>query len=454
MKSSLRRLHRAVTCALAALPLLCLGSVAGAQVGEAPPAGPLTIDQCVEIALKNNPGLAIARARLTGSEGARLSSYSSLLPSVSMQTGFNRDATWSRVFIDNQGQIDTTIVYTNSWSLTTSIVQPLIAPSRWYMTKAAGSDVRAAQQSVRVSRAELVYQVRQAYLLLVRSILLERVTSEALQITDAQASRSQAMFEVGSVARSDVLQAEVNRASAERDEINARNGIERQRALLSALMGIDVARPLEVQTEIDEAPAAGSDEPTLIREALEIRPEIGLAREQIRSARYRDRSAFWNLWPTLDGSLSYQKISATFGEISDLGELKNHDATWGLSIGLRWNVFDGLASIGGIKTSRAEVAVAREAARQEELNAAVGIREALVAIKNAREGITASEHGVSLAEENHRLQQALYENGGGTILDLNTAQAALTKARIDEVDAKISLHIAVAQLDRAIGTER
>jgi outer membrane protein TolC len=462
MKLDLRLLRRAAILAFASLAILCRCIDAAAQGTESPAAGPLSVDQCIETALANNPGLATARAQLTGSEGRRQSSYSAYLPTVNLRSGFNRDASWLLdppvVVIDDLGRVVTIVPqhrgYLNSWSLSASVSQNLIAPSAWMLSKAAGSDVVAARESLRAARAELVYQVRQAYFLLVRAILLEQVTAEALKVSDAQASRSQAMFDVGSVARSDVLQASVNRASSERDEINARNGIDQQKALLAALMGADVGAPLEVRTDIAEVPATEYDEQGLVREALDIRPEIRQTRAQVRSARLRDRSAFWNLWPTVEGGLSYQKATANFGGIANLDSFDSPNATWGLSIGLNWNVFDGLASIGGLKTAGANVAIARESQRQEELNAAVGIREALVAIRNAREGMAAAEHGVSLAEENLRLQQALYENGGGTILDLNTAQAALTKARIDSVDAGISLRLAVALLDRAVGAER
>jgi len=177
------------------------------------------------------------------------------------------------------------------------------------------------------------------------------------------------------------------------------------------------------------------------------------ARAQTESARLRYRSAFWRLWPYVDGSLFWQRQENTFGEIRNLSEV-NRNAQWGFQIGLNWNVFDGLSSAGSVKSAAAGVEQARQVERLEELNLAVGIREALVAIKNAREEIAAAEQGVGLAEENLRLQQALYKNGGGTIIELNTAQSALTKARSDQVDARISLHLALGLLDRAVGTEK
>jgi outer membrane protein TolC len=65
--------------------------------------------------------------------------------------------------------------------------------------------------------------------------------------------------------------------------------------------------------------------------------------------------------------------------------------------------------------------------------------------------MTAAEEAVALAEENFKLQQALYQNGAGTILELNNAQVDRTKAKNALVEATISLHLANAQLDRALG---
>jgi len=89
--------------------------------------------------------------------------------------------------------------------------------------------------------------------------------------------------------------------------------------------------------------------------------------------------------------------------------------------------------------------------REQELNAALLVREAQVEIRNAREEMSAAEESVALAEESFRLQEALYQNGAGTILELNNAQVERAKAKNALVVATISLHTAHAQLDRALG---
>ncbi len=118
---------------------------------------------------------------------------------------------------------------------------------------------------------------------------------------------------------------------------------------------------------------------------------------------------------------------------------------------MNWDIFDGMRTIGGIQRAKAQEASALQSRREAELSASLGVREALVAIRDTREGIRAGQESVNLAEENLKLQQALYDNGGGTILEVNTAQADLSKAKTDLINGRIDLQLALALLDRALG---
>jgi outer membrane protein TolC len=299
--------------------------------------------------------------------------------------------------------------------------------------------------------------VRQQYFLLLQALLLERVAGEALGVSEEQLRRSDTLFELGSVARTDVLQARVNRATAVQELIRARNSVAQERARLAVLLGMSAADSLEIRTDVPDPPETVLEEESLMQQAVEERPEVRRAEAELAASRMRSRSAFWSQFPSLSGALFYNRqVDArpgrgdAFSDLIALDDLQQN-ASWGFSIGLDWSIFDGLGTIGEVKSSRAGVSSAREARRQEELDAGLAVREAEVAIRNAREGIQAAQESVELAEENLRLQQALYENGGGTILELNNAQVERTRAHNSLIEARIGLHVAYAQLDRALG---
>ena len=70
---------------LVLLAVLTTGSVS---------AEPLSLEDCVELGLANNPGLAAARHDLKRVEGNRLSASAAFLPSLSVQSGFS--LCWTR----------------------------------------------------------------------------------------------------------------------------------------------------------------------------------------------------------------------------------------------------------------------------------------------------------------------------------------------------------------------
>ncbi len=418
----------------------------------------LTLRQCEDLAVKNNPGLAQARAQLRGAAASRLAGMSAFLPDLSYNLSRSQStSSYGVAVIDPRTGLPVTGRVDDNYSHSVGLSQPIVNLPGLYGYRAAGADLASARESLRGSEADLLLAVRERYFVLLRAILLEEVAGEALSVSEDQLRRSEALFEVGSVARSDVLQARVNRANAEREEIAARNTVDHERARLAVLLGMRVEDSLEISRDMDEPPPAGDDESVLIAEALESRPEVRRAAQDLQGARLRYRSAVWGQFPSVFADLSYSKtvtqrggIFDDLGDLMDTGAIKD-DAGWRWSVGLRWNIFDGFSTIGGIRRSKANVYSLAEARRQEELDAALAVREARIAIKNATEEIRAAEEAVAFAEESFKLQEALYRNGGGTILELNNAQVERTRAKTSHVNARIAHQIARALLDRALG---
>jgi len=444
------------TAAMAAAVILAWGAL-----GSEGRAAALSVDECVELARKNSPVLASARYGVAGASASRLSATSAFLPSVNVSAGFRQTASrpgdpiyaldlgdssrpWSLRVL---GYDQVNPGYSSEYSVT----QNLLNLPGVYRYRASVSDLASARENFRAGEADLAYGVRQQYFLLLKAILLEKVASEALAVANEQLRKSEALFELGSVARADVLQARVNRAAADRERIAARNAIEQERASLAVLMGMDAREPLEIVQDVADPPEIVSDEDGLTREALEYRPEVRQAEARLQAAKHRHRSAVWSQLPVIGAGLSYSKGADRLGDLTDPGGIKDDGAQWGYSIGLSWNLFDGLETIGGIAAAKADLAAAREERRLRRLEASLAVREAQVAIRNGNEGVLAAIESVALAEENLKLQQALYENGGGTILEVNNAQAELTRAKTDLVNARIALHVALALQARALG---
>ena len=79
-----------------AIALLAACWIGAAQAADVPTDRPLTVEECVSIALARNPALGVAQAEVQSAEGARLSRWSGVLPHLSAGTSAGRSARTTR----------------------------------------------------------------------------------------------------------------------------------------------------------------------------------------------------------------------------------------------------------------------------------------------------------------------------------------------------------------------
>jgi outer membrane protein TolC len=124
---------------------------------------------------------------------------------------------------------------------------------------------------------------------------------------------------------------------------------------------------------------------------------------------------------------------------------------WTIGIGLRWNLFPGLAGVGAVRKAKAERYAA--AARHEAAE-----RQAAVEAISARRMLEAASKGVAVAvaadqEAQEALDQARlrYRTGASSITELLDVQAAATAATLSLHAARRDMFVARAALDFAYG---
>jgi outer membrane protein len=443
----------------AAVMLLLFAGAAGAEERSDPPlpdlTQPLTVDEVIRITLERNLDLAQANEAVAVAHGSRTSSLSGLLPGLGADYSFSRrgfnstgravvDPVTGEVFLVNAGT-----TYTSTWALSVSGRTNLIDLPSINNYRQAGHGEESARQSFAAARNAAVLNAEQQYYAVIGTQQLAAVNEEAYTLAQDQLRRAQSLFELGSVARSDVLQAQVNLASAERDRIAGQNRIEQQRSSLAVLMGIPVGAPVKLAEPAPPDTAPPPPEADLIRQAETARPEVLRAEQDLEAARMAEASARALRYPSLGGGYSYSKTGPS-RKVLDPQEV-NKNANWGFDVGLSLPIFNGFSTKGRIQQTSAEVRARQEALDQSKLQVALDVRQAVLSIKNGIEEIRSATQGVSFAEESVRLQRALYENGGGTLLEWNNAQVELTRARQALVAAQISLRLAQASLQNAIG---
>jgi outer membrane protein TolC len=311
--------------------------------------------------------------------------------------------------------------------------------------KAAREATRGRTQA---TRADIALQASQQFYTLLRAIKLATVARQTLELTQSQLKRTQALFELGSVAKGDVLKQQVQVSQALLDDINARGAIEVERARLVGVLGLDPGTKLEIDTTLAEA-TFEVDSATVWRDAFTNRPELQAARASLASARASLGGAQGRRYPELSGGLGYSygvtgHFPKSFREIDD-----NSSRT--VSLGLSVPNFDGRNTRGAIQQAKARKLQAEYDVRLEELDVGPDGQTALQSASLARDRIQVTRDEQAAAEEDLKLSQEKYNVGSATVLELIDAQVALTRARSDYISALADAQVAQMQLRRARG---
>lgn len=425
-------------------------------------AAPLTADDAVRIALQRSGAVVQSESQRLSARSGLWSAYARLTPSVS--------AEWSRggAFTDRStgNQVFGAVTVLPSSSFDSERYQSsyglsgrwaVLDPSALAGLSSARQGMRAADLGQRATRADVRLETKRRFYSVVKAMHLARVSSQALRLARDDERRVRALFEVGSVSKSDLLKAQVRTAQSQLDSLMSDHGVTSQRIALSVYLGIAERELGELDSTL-VAGASAPDEPTVLSEARTRRPDLQAAEASLRSAELALRSARWARLPALTVAGGWTpKSTSTQKQFDDeahttntSGRFESEDA-WSGQVAVGVNLFDGFATDARVASARASVLGARETRDALLRNLEGEVRNVLLGHQEAREREALARRALDSASENLNLVQQKYNVGSATILDLIDSQVQLQRAQNDLVSALADIRVAEAAVDRVRG---
>jgi outer membrane protein TolC len=400
-----------------------------------------SLDECIEAALAGNTTLARARESLQGADASVLSSWSSVLPSVSagLSTGENLTVT------------DGSEISGSSALGSLSLRQTVFDGTSFANISGSGHNRRAIELGLEETRRQIIVSVKSAYYGLLKAEELRDVQEEAVELAREQLRKTQSLYDLGSASKSDLLKAKVQVAQSELALISAQKIAETARAGLRLTMGVPANGVIEVahpERTVAEVEMLEFD----LETAVARRPDVQAYQESYIASRRSLLAAKAGRWPDVDLSLSYSRTGDDMGDVLDTDDFKeNYSRSIGLSISIP--IFNGLATKASIDASKSNLRESEIALREVRLNAEYEIETARLGVLEQRERVTVAEQSVESAEEDLRLSEERFRLRAASMLELIDARVAYSQARVDLVEARYDYEIAKAELLNAIGLE-
>ena len=419
------------------------------EVAESTAAQSLTLQQCIDLTLKQNTDILKAQQEIRRTYGVIVEARSAALPQVTASGQYQRldrdsiDLPSSQPFFKNEQ---------HPWTAMIEATQLIYAGGRVSAALRAAKLVdQIAVLGFQRTVADSILQVRQTFYQILLNQAQVTVREESVKLLEKQLTDTQQRFDVGAVPQFNVLRAQVELANARPPLIRAQNDLRLSREALVKLLAIDTPgrrqefTPLRFDGMLRYEPEKW-DLAEALASALAQRPEFKVAEKNVRVAAESLTVAAAGYKPQLS-------LFANYG-IHDSPYQNDIDQTtrgWAVGAQATWNLFDGMLTRGKVIQARAQLKQAELTHADIRRNIELEVRQAYSGFLQAQELIEAQKKTVEEAEESLRLAEARYLAGSGTQLEVLSAQTALTEARSNEVQALYDYNVAIATLQRAIG---
>ncbi len=413
----------------------------------------LTLNESLEIGMKNSKDLKISQSKLTSAEASVTSATSQLLPQLSFNASYMRlnNIPPFQVLIPPiiTKPVVISPVILDNYSLKLSLQQPLFTGMRLLsLRSAAKSNYNASETDYVGEKNEVALKIQTAFWNYYKAELNDKAIAENLQQIKQHLDDTKNFLANGLATKNDLLKLEVQYSSVQLQQIEADNNLDISRIGFNNAIGL----PLESQTEIDVeeiSPEQTNYKPDkLIQDAKNNRTELKSLQYRLHASENGVSAAQSGWLPSiyLIGDYYYSKPNQRY--LPAVNEFKD---TWDLGVNLQWSLWNwGYTSS---QTTIAEQNRIQVETSLSQLKDAVEIEvyQNYLTFKRANEKVNVAQLGVEQAEENYRTIREKYNTQIASSTDLIDAETALLLAKTNYNNSLVDYELAKVRLDKSIG---
>ena len=400
----------------------------------------LNLDDAMLRAFQTNPTVSIAQYELDSARAsynaARQSRGISISANHTTQRGGYDDAQQAAPGIWTKG-----IGNNHANSLSASL--PIFTGGKLSGTiKQAKANYQYNEVGVQRTYNEMRSTVTDGYFNMLQADNIQKLSAESVTRLEDHLKNVQAQYDVGVVAKVDVLRSQVELANAKQTLIQAENSYQVAEANMNKIVGL----PMDTNLKLDNLLVYNAYDKNMddcLAYAAEHRPEL-------MQAKYGVDAAKGALMVARSGHMPQVAASAT-QQWSDSNWPGDEDGKWGVGVNVSLNVFDTGVTLSKIHGAEADLKKAEETYRNTVDSVNLDVRSNYLGLREAEKRISTTKLAVEQADEDYRIAQLRYMSGVGTNTDVLDAQVALTQAKTNYTQALYDYNTSKTALETSIG---
>jgi outer membrane protein TolC len=408
---------------------------------------PLSFEQAVQLALKNNLTAQLGRERIQEARGRALQSLSGLLPNV-WGTASQANETVNVASLGFQPGIIPGLKNTffgpfKSFDARVRLVQNIFSLSAIRTFQSGRVDVRIADLQDRLATQQVIAATAVAYLETLR-------TDQAVVAADADLQQAQVLLKLaedqhnaGVATGIDVIRAQTRVAEERVHVAQSQTAFQQAKLQLKRTTGLPLGQEYRLTDDLRFVTEPLPEVNGAIGEGERLRVDLQVAQQEVKLNDYERKAAIAEQYPSVGFSADYGSSGITPGDLAL--------PTRTVSVNLYVPIFNqGL--------TRSRIAIASSRYRQAELQLTdtraqveQDIRLAIQTRTTAIEQVAAAQQSLQLAERQLQMARDRFAAGVADNIEVINAQTALSEARDSVVGALAQYNSSRINLAFALG---
>lgn len=414
----------------------------------------LTLDDCLELALKNRQSIISARGQENLARAGKRAALGAFLPSIDASYSYSKGketAIDPPSYIDMGGGVIDTVDEQDlgpSKSLSVSGQIWLINLGNWFSLAEASSRLKASELDVIKSEQDLIYAVKLSYYGYLATVENVDVQRQAVERSNEQLKLIESKYELGSASLSDVLKQKVQNGNDKLALLKAENSVVTSKASLAYTVGLNPNDEQITFSKVYQPKAYDGSMDDAIGFGMQNEPGYLSSQATVSAANKGLKAGYMGYLPRISGSASWTKFNGTQAYPTTF-DYSSKTVRYGFTVS--WNIFDGFFREQNVTSKKVALNNARAAEAEKRNLLARDIKTSYYAIEQQKQSKNIAQDNVDAANEDLKITQEKYNLGAATILDLLSAQVSLKQAQVSLIQAGFDLNLAIAQLENAMG---
>jgi len=415
------------------LSALSLQSVCAAAT---PATVDLNLEKAVHMALVNNSGVKIAKTQLAAAQAQKDQAKGARWGSLSASHYSGRYEKYQ-----NSTVLDNTVANTRTNSV--SLALPIYTGGKLEGNiEKASKNLEAYKYGMEGSYQTAEYNATKGYYDVLNASNSVALCTETVDRLADHLKNTEAQFNVGVVAKVDVLTSQVNLADAQQSLTKAQNSYDYSVASLNNVIGLPQNTKLNLSEGL-EYKAYNNTLDNCITYAMANNPSVHQAELAVDMAKAAQKVAN-------AGNIPQVNLAAENDWAKDKFPGSDKES-WAVGVNVSWNFWDYGVTAAKVAEAKANVLNAQETYRQTSDSIRLGVRNSYLSLREAEKRIGTSSVSVAQAEEAYRIAVIRYQAGVGTNTDVIDASVYLTTAKNNYITALYDYNTSLAALKEGMG---